>query len=151
MTLIPLVDESRLVMLVNDPRTITRRWDNRAACADIPLADNPYFPEDGELPPTEALARCITCTVAHDCLANALVHESEEGLRFGWWGGCSPYERDVLAERIGLATTQVEIDLRRPADLARILRAQNRTIPSIAAELGCTERTVYRYLASTAA
>ena len=36
----------------------------------------------------------------------------------------------------------------RPADLARLLRAQNLTIPSIAAKLGCTERTVYRYLAN---
>ncbi len=151
MTLIPLIDESRLVTLVNDPPTTTRRWDDRAACAALHLAGEPYFPEDGDLPPTEALARCITCTVAHECLATALVHESDEGLRFGWWGGCSPDEREVLAERIGLVTTTVEIDLRRPADLARILRAQNRTIPSIAAELGCTERTVYRYLASTAA
>ncbi|MDQ4131304.1 MAG: WhiB family transcriptional regulator [Actinomycetota bacterium] len=151
MTLIPLVDESRLVTLVNDPRTTTRRWDNCAACADLPLAGDPYFPEDGELPPTEALARCITCTVAHECLATALAYESEDGLRFGWWGGCSPDEREVLAERIGLATTQVQIEMRRPVELARILRAQNRTIPSIAAELGCTERTVYRYLASTAA
>ena len=80
-----------------------------------------------------------------------MVHESEEGLRFGWWGGCSPYERELLAERLGLAPQQIEIDLRRPAELARILRARNRTIPSIAADLGCTERTVYRYLASTAA
>jgi hypothetical protein len=151
MTLIPLVDESRLVNLVNDRRTPTRRWDDRAACADLSLAGDPYFPEDGKLPPTEALARCTKCAVAHECLATALIHESEEGLRFGWWGGCSPDEREVLAERIGLVTTQVEIDLRRPADLARILRAQKRTIPSIAAELGCTERTVYRYLASTAA
>lgn len=151
MTLIPLVDESRLVTLVNDPRTTTRRWDKRAACADLPLAGDPYFPEDGELPPTEALARCITCSVAHECLATALLHESEEGLRFGWWGGCSPEDRELLADRIGLVTQQVEIDLRRPADLARILRAQSRTIPSIAAELGCTERTVYRYLAGTAA
>lgn len=151
MTQIPLVDESRLVTLVNDPHTTTRRWDNRAACADLPLAGDPYFPDEGELPPTDVLARCISCTVAHECLAAALVHESEEGLRFGWWGGYSPDEREVLAERIGLPTRQVEIDLRGPADLARMLRGQNRTIPSIAAQLGCTERTVYRYLASAAA
>ncbi|MDA8038256.1 MAG: WhiB family transcriptional regulator [Actinomycetota bacterium] len=151
MTLNSLIDESRLVTLVNDPRTPVRRWHDRAACAELPLAEDAYFPEDGELPPTEALARCVTCAVAHECLATALIHESEEGLRFGWWGGCGPDEREVLAEHIGLATTQVEIDLRRPADLARILRAQNCTIASIAAELGCTERTVYRYLATTAA
>lgn len=151
MTLISLLDESRLVTLINDRSATTRRWDNSAECADLRLAGEPYFPEDGEVPPEEALARCTTCTVAHECLATALVHESREGLRFGWWGGYSPDERELLAKRIGLATQQGEIDLRRPAELARILRAQNHTIPSIAAELGCTERTVYRYLASTAA
>lgn len=151
MNLIPLVDESRLVILIHDPNTAIRRWDDRAACADVPLAGDPYFPEDGELPPCAALAKCITCPVAHECLATALIHESEEGLRFGWWGGCSPAERELLAERVGLTTRQTEIELRRPADLARILRAQNHTIPAIAAELGCTERTVYRYLAAAAA
>ncbi len=151
MNLIPRVDESRLVTLINDPTTTSRRWDDRAACADLPRTGDPYFPEDGELPPCEALARCVRCLVAHECLATALVHESEEGLRFGWWGGCSPEERELLAERIGLPTQQIEIDLRRPPDLARILRARNHTIPAIAAELGCTERTVYRYLASAAA
>jgi hypothetical protein len=151
MTLIPLVDESRLFTLVNDPRTATRRWNDRAACAGIPPADDTYFPDDGEFAPTEALARCIICPVAHECLATALIHESEEGLRFGWWGGCSPDEREVLAQRIRLNTQQIQIDLRRPAELARMLREKNCTIPSIAAELGCTERTVYRYLASTAA
>ena len=151
MTLIPLVDESRLVTLINDRRPTTRRWDNSAGCRDLRLAGDPYFPEDDELPATEALARCITCPVAHECLATALVHESKEGFRFGWWGGYSPKDRELLAERIGLATQQGDIDLRRPAELARILREQNRTIPSIAAELGCTERTVYRYLATTAA
>jgi hypothetical protein len=151
MTLIPLIDEARLVALVNDPRTTTQHWNDRAACADLSLPGYPYFPDDGDVPPTEALACCITCTVAHECLATALIHESEEGLRFGWWGGWSPTEREILAESIGLTTQQVEIDQGRPADLARSLRAENRTIPSIAAALGCTERTVYRYLASTAA
>lgn len=151
MTLIPVVDESRLTDLVNDPRTTTQRWADRAACADLALAGDHYFPDEGELPPAEALARCTTCLVACECLATALIHESKEGLRFGWWGGYGPEKRELLAEHIGLATTQVEIDLRGPADLARNLRAQKRTIPSIAAELGCTERTVYRYLASSAA
>lgn len=151
MTLIPPVDESLLVTLVSNPRTTARRWDDRAACADLLLADDAYFPDDGEPPTTEALARCITCPVAMQCLATALINESEDGIRFGWWGGCSPEERELIADGIGLTTQQVEMDLRRPADLARSLRAQDRTIPSIATELGCTERTIYRYLASTAA
>lgn len=149
MTTIPPVNKSQLVTLINDPSIASRRWDKRAACADLPQAG--YFPEDGELPPAEALARCISCPAALECLAAALVHEWEEGLRFGWWGGYSPEERELLAERIGLVRKQAEIDLRRSGDLAFLLRAQNRTIPSIAAELGCTERTVYRYLAHAAA
>jgi hypothetical protein len=147
---IPLVDESRLVELVNDPHITTRWWDNRAACADLAPASDPYFPEAGELPPTEALARCITCPVAHECLATAIRHEAKDALRFGWWGGYGPDERAALARRLAIHT-QPEVEPGRPADLARHLRAQNRNIPSIAAELGCTERTVYRYLASTAA
>jgi hypothetical protein len=154
MTPIPLFDDSRLVELIDDPRTTTLRWQDRAACVGLRLSGDSYFPEDDEMPSVEALAACPTCSVAHECLATALIHESQEGqegLRFGWWGGCSPVEREMLARRINLTTTPVEIDLRRQADLARILRAQNRTVPSIAAELGCTKRTVYRYLASTAA
>lgn len=151
MNLIPVIDEYRLVTLINDCDLGKRRWDDRAPCADVPAIGDPYFPDDGELPPVEALARCTSCPVAHECLATALVHEAEEGLRFGWWGGRGPEERELLADRIGLPTQPVEITIRRPADLARLLRAENRTVPSIAAELGCTERTVYRYLAHTAA
>jgi hypothetical protein len=149
---IPLVvDESRLVTLVTDPATTERRWDQRAACADLPGGIDTYFPDDGDLPPVDALARCLTCPVATECLATALVHESQSGYRHGWWGCTGPDERDQIARRLGIATTPVELDIRGPADLARYLRAQNHTIPSIAAELGCTERTVYRYLAKTAA
>ena len=55
---IPLVDESRLVALVSDFTTTSRRWDERAACADLPSGVDTYFPDDGELPPADALARC---------------------------------------------------------------------------------------------
>jgi hypothetical protein len=149
---IPLVvDESRLVNLVTDPGTMVRRWAQRAGCADPPGRIDNYFPDDGGLPPVDALARCLTCPVATECLATALIHESQSGYRDGWWGGTGPDERDQIARRLGIATTPVELEIRGPADLARHLRAQNHTIPSIAAELGCTERTVYRYLAQTAA
>ena len=87
MNLIPFVDESRLVTLINDPATTFRRWDNRAACAALLHTGDPYFPDEGELPAAELLELCVTCPVAHECLATALVHEAEEGLRFGWWGG----------------------------------------------------------------
>jgi len=151
MNAISLVDESRLVALVSDTTTASRRWAERAACADLPSGIDAYFPDDGELPPVGALARCRSCPVATDCLATALIHESQSGYRFGWWGGVGPDGREELAQRLGIETMPVELDIRGPADLARLLRSQNLTIPSIAAKLGCTERTVYRYLANSAA
>lgn len=151
MTAIPLVDESRLVALVNDFTTTSRRWDERAACTDLPPGGDAYFPDDGELLPVNALALCRSCPVAAECLATALIHESRSGCRFGWWGGVGPDGREELARRLGIETVPVELDIRGPADLARLLRSQNLTIPSIAAKLGCTERAVYRYLANSAA
>src|SRR5688500_18350167 len=44
---IPLVDESRLVDLINTPSILQRRWDERAACAEMPGGFETYFPEDG--------------------------------------------------------------------------------------------------------
>jgi hypothetical protein len=176
---ISLVDESRLVAVVSDFPTISRRWREHAACAaDLPSGLDTYFPEEGHLPPVDALALCLSCPVAVECLATALVDESRSGERFGWWGGFGPEEREHLAQRLGIETapvaagietapvaagietTPVELgietvlvdpDFRGPAELARHLRSQNLTIRAIAAELGCTERTVYRYLADSAA
>jgi hypothetical protein len=151
MNAIPLVDESRLVALLSDTTTTSRRWAERAACADLPPGADSYFPDDGKLPPVDALARCQSCPVAAQCLATALIHESQSGYRFGWWGGVGPDGREQLAQRLGIQTIPVELDIRGPADLARYLRSQSLTVPSIAAKLGCTERTVYRYLADSAA
>jgi len=82
----------------------------------------------------------------------ALLHEAIDGYRFGWWGGLGPSERKELWSALDLPVPQpAEVDLRTPAAVARHLRSQRRTVPAIAAELGCTERTVYRYLAATAA
>lgn len=151
MTVIPAIDEARLVTLIDDPAITSYRWHDRAACVKDPLAGDPYFPDGDEGPPAEALAQCAGCPAAHECLATALVHEAENGYRFGWWGGCGPEEREALARRLEIPTRRAEVDLFRPADRARHLRAQKRTVPSIAAELGCTERTVYRYLSASAA
>ena len=148
---IPLVDESRLVSLVTDSATTSQRWAKRAACAELPAGFDTYFPSDGELPPVDALALCFSCPVATECLATALIHESQAGYRHGWWGGSAPGAREEIAAKLGIEMRPVELDIRGPAGLARHLRSQNRTIPSIAAELGCAERTVYRYLANLAA
>jgi hypothetical protein len=149
---VPFVDESSLVAAISDSATLSRRWVERAACAtELPSGVDTYFPEEGHLPPIDALALCLSCPVAIECLATALVDESESGDRFGWWGGLGPEEREELALRLGIAALPVEVDSRRPADLARFLRSKNLTIAAIAAELGCNERTVYRYLADWAA
>ncbi|MDA8301165.1 MAG: WhiB family transcriptional regulator [Actinomycetota bacterium] len=148
---IPLVDESRLVNLVTNPTITAQRWAQRAACTGLRSAIHAYFPGDGDLPPVDALMCCFACPVATECLATALIHESQSGFRHGWWGGTSPEAREGIADRLCIETVPVEFDIRGPADLARHLRSQNRTIPSIAVELGCTERTVYRYLAQSAA
>lgn len=147
---IPLLDESRLVDLINTPSVLQRRWDERAACAEMPGGFETYFPEDGA-PSVAALARCLGCAVAHECLATALIYEATDNYRFGWWGGFGPDEREHVAQRLGISVGERIVVPDEPADLARHLRASNYTIPAIAAELGCTERTVYRYLAKFAA
>lgn len=148
---IPLADETRLATLVSNLTATSCRWADQAACAHTSSGVDTYFPENGELPPADALSLCRSCPVAAECLATALVHESQDGYRFGWWGGVGPDERAQIALRLGLQTVPVELDVREPADLARYLRSQEHTIASIAAVLGCTERTVYRYLANPAA
>lgn len=148
---IPLAYESRLAALVSNPTATSRRWGERAACVHTSSGIDAYFPDDGELPPADALALCRSCPVATDCLATALVHESQDGYRFGWWGGVGPDERQQIAQQLGIQTLPVELGIHEPADLARYLRSQDHTITSIAALLGCTERTVYRYLADPAA
>lgn len=152
MTTIPSVDETYLVALIHDPITTTHAWADRAACIDLKAAGDPYFPDADQVPPAEALACCARCPVAQQCLATALLHEAIDGYRFGWWGGLGPSERKELWSALDLPVPQpAEVDLRTPAAVARHLRSQRRTVPAIAAELGCTERTVYRYLAATAA
>jgi WhiB family redox-sensing transcriptional regulator len=148
---IPPVDEATLVSLVSDSTIAFCWWDECAACADLSFGPDAYFPDDGQVPSGAALALCRSCPVVAECLATALIHESQSGERFGWWGGIGPDEREQLAQRLGIQSVPVEVEIRGPADLVRHLRSQNLTIPSIAAKLGCTERTVYRYLAHSAA
>lgn len=150
MTPIPFIDELRLIDLIKSASTLSRRWDEHAACAGAVGGFDTYFPEDGS-PSVEALARCLACPVSHECLATAFIYEATDGYRHGWWGGFGPEERDELALRLGVTAGPPAAEPSEPADLARRLRARNYTIPAIAAELGCTERTVYRYLAKFAA
>ena len=151
MTLIPLVDESRLVDLINDPahyhpamgRPLGVRRSVAAAAIDT------YFPEDGELPPTQALARCISVP-GRSRVPRHRAHPRGRAMATGTAGGVAtaPTSASASPSGIGLAARHAEID----APAARRSRTappctRTYTIPSIAAELGCTERTVYRYLA----
>lgn len=146
-----IVDD--LITLIEDPVTILRRWADSALCRDLPTAA--YYPPDGVEPPEAAIARCACCPVSAACLATALVHEANSGYRDGWWGGFSPDERGSLAAALGIVDVGVAVeaqtDLSTPGAIARHLRGEGQTIPAIAAAIGCTKRTVYRYLASTAA
>ena len=147
---IPLVDESRLVTLVNDPTTTSRRWDDRAACADLPQDRRPLLP-GRRRPAADGGAGPV-----HHVPGRPRVPRHRPGPRVrggaplrlvGWL-----QPRGARAPRRAHRPPHPARRDRRcagPADLARHLRRQNRTIPSIAAELGCTERTVYRYLASS--
>ena len=162
---LPHVDVPRLVTLASDSAVTSSRWASRASCAsELPSGFDTYFPEDDDLPSVGALALCLSCPEATECLATALVHESQTGERFGWWGGLGPQEREEVAQELGIEATpakgeelaeqpgiEAQLDVLAPADLARRLRAQNLTVSAIAAMLRCAERTVYRYLANPAA
>src|SRR4051812_30193148 len=129
---IPPVDESRLVNLITDPTTTSQLWAQCAACGDVLSGTDAYFPEDGELPLAGALALCSRCPVATECLATALIYESQYPERDGGGGGLSPKAREEIASRVGIRGALAEPNAGSPADIARHLRAQNRTIPSIA-------------------
>ena len=143
------LDDATLLDLVRDPRTPKQRWAINAACVGLDV--DPYFVEDGE-PDAAALALCATCPVAGHCLATALAHEEVEGFRFGWWGGVSPEGRERIGTRLGLGFADLSLDLEDLPLQQRIrrLRADNHTVPQIAAHCGCTERTVYRHLSASA-
>lgn len=151
LSVITLIDEQTLLGHIYDPRTVRQHWRDSAACAVLP--GMPYFPEEDDVPTVEALAHCASCPVAAQCLATALIHEATDEYRNGWWGGLSPDERDELWAHLGepLSPDPREADIRDPRELTYHLRDRNHTVASIAAHLGCTERTIYRYLADRAA
>jgi hypothetical protein len=150
MSTVPLLDEDDLVTLIQKPGTATHDWADHGACTG--LSGDPYFPDEDEQPPAEAIRLCVSCPVAGQCLASALLYEAADGLRHGWWGGYSPDQRAALWPRLRDQAVELPVlALSDPSSIARRLRANRWTVKAIAAELGCTERSVYRYLAETAA
>jgi hypothetical protein len=107
-----------------------------------------YHPDEGR--PTDlALARCQGCQARLACVALALRAEDPEA-RTGWYGGLGPAERDALVTALDLGESK-PAPASDTATRAVMLRASGCTVRAIAAELGCSRRTVQRYLRRTAA
>jgi hypothetical protein len=106
-----------------------------------------FHPDDGQ-PDDLVLARCAGCPARLACLALALRAE-DPAARSGWYGGYGPTERDEVAAVLDLDPAKRPV----PDGAARAaeLRAAGWTVREIAVTLGCSRRTVQRYLRMTAA
>lgn len=133
--------EPELHNLIENP---ANRDLDHAAC--VGTDTDAYHPEDGR-PDELTLFRCQVCPVRLACLALALRAEDPDA-RAGWYGGYGPAERDDIAAILHLETFPPQSD--RAAEAAR-LRAEGRTVNDIAAQFGCSRRTVQRYLRTAAA
>ncbi len=118
----------------------------RAACSG--MGPDAYHPDQGR-PADLALARCAGCQARLACLALALRSEDPEA-RSGWYGGLGPADRDALAASLDLDEPAAVLETD-SATRAAQLRAAGWTISEIAVELGCSRRTVQRYLRKAAA
>ncbi|WP_405506678.1 WhiB family transcriptional regulator [Streptomyces purpurascens] len=115
----------------------------RAACRGVDVSL--YHPEDGERPAEGPLAVCVGCEGRLECLALALRAEDSEA-RHGWYGGLGPAERDRIAVLLRLAKSATPLPDR--ALTAIRLGRDGWRINDIAQVLGCSRRTVQRYLGS---
>jgi AraC-like DNA-binding protein len=116
-----------------------------AACQGM---DPEAFHPVGEKPDSLTIVRCTGCMARLACLAFALRAEDADA-RSGWYGGLGPADRDDLATALGLLAGEAQ-----PLDnvvRAARLRAEGWVVADIATELGCSRRTVQRYLRSVAA
>lgn len=106
-----------------------------------------FHPVEGTPDPL-TIVRCAGCAARLACLALALRAEDADA-RSGWYGGLGPADRDDLATALGPFAAEA-----RPLDKAiraARLRAAGWVVADIASELGCSRRTVQRYLRSVAA
>jgi hypothetical protein len=150
MTTVPLFDEQRLIELIQDPCILKHAWAEYASCRGVDA--DAYFPENGQVPSNQAMSRCARCPVAEKCLASTFIYEASDNARHGWWGGLGPAQREVLWSRLAPHLQHLpQPILHDAAAIARALRKEHWTVTAIACELGCTERTIYRYLAASAA
>jgi AraC-like DNA-binding protein len=138
--------ERELGDLVDHPdcRPIERQL-RGAACRgmDVDL----FHPEDGQADDL-VIARCAGCPARLACLALALRAE-EPDARAGWYGGLGPEDRDLVAAALDLDVQEPPVP--EGAVKAAQLKAAGWTVREIATALGCSRRTVQRYLRMTAA
>ena len=116
-----------------------RTLDEAACVGTDPEA---YHPDQGR-PDELALRRCRSCPIQLACLALALRAEDPDA-RAGWYGGLGPAERDRVAAHLR-SPIGSSAPTGGPVEAAQ-LRAAGRTVTQIAARLGCSRRTVQRYL-----
>jgi AraC-like DNA-binding protein len=128
--------EGELRVLIDN---ITNHNIGLAACAGGD--PDAYHLEEGR-PSELSLVRCIRCPARLACLALALRAEDPEA-REGWYGGLGPADREGVAAMLRLETLDPPPD--RAIEAAR-LRTSGWTINDIAKQLGCSRRTVQRYL-----
>ncbi|MEV7046592.1 helix-turn-helix domain-containing protein [Amycolatopsis sp. NPDC051061] len=116
-----------------------------AACQGM---DPETFHPVGDKPDSLTIAQCTGCVARLACLALALRAEDADA-RSGWYGGVGPADPDDLATALGLLAGEVQP----PDNVVRAarLRAEGWVVADIATELGCSRRTVQRYLSSVAA
>jgi AraC-like DNA-binding protein len=105
-----------------------------------------FHPEEGQ-PDDSVVIRCTGCIARLACLAFALRAE-EPDMRCGWYGGLGPDDRDGVASVLGLKSPEPPVPDR--AVQAARLQANGWTVEAIATELGCSRRTVQRYLRTAA-
>ncbi len=137
--------EPELHALIHDPdRTSLGRQLGAAACRGMDT--DAFHPDEGR-PDGLVIARCTGCQARLACLALALGAEDPDA-RQGWYGGLGPDDRDGVAAALGLEPPEPPPPDR--AVQAARLRAAGFTVAAIAAELGCSRRTVIRYLRAAA-
>ncbi|MFF3300935.1 WhiB family transcriptional regulator [Streptomyces sp. NPDC002908] len=116
-------------------------WMDSALCAQT--GPDEFFPEGAGQNLHKAKRICGTCPVRIECGEHAqhLEGDLSHGLRHGAWGGMYPTERANLGGR----HRNAERD-------AAILRLDARGVPpeEIAAQLGISDRTVFRVKAAQA-
>ncbi|WP_412076851.1 WhiB family transcriptional regulator [Streptomyces xanthophaeus] len=132
--------EQDLLALIQSPDTADFA---QAVCRDSDV--DVYHPFDRQRPDDGTLIECSRCTVRLQCLALALRAEDPEA-RSGWYGGFGPEDRDTIASSL-FPSGEVQAPPERVL-MAKRLVNDGRRIDEVAELLGCSRRTVQRYLHS---